>query len=168
MLSQLWRLPACLPSIVSRLPCRKGTPRSFIEGAYPIQRLAQDAALPIISHQLHQMVAQTGKAKNTSHYIVHSSPTRSRPHAEFLILPKFDTFPMQNATARFSAPSPWPPIQTVYRLERCQGDGIKSSSQPSDARYLIRERKRKENISDSDGNMAMGWPGRATTRQVIT
>jgi hypothetical protein len=70
---------ACFPSSRLSFASRRVRLDQVSRERIPSKRLAQDAALPIVSHQLHQMDVRTGKAKVISHFIVHSSTTHSHP-----------------------------------------------------------------------------------------
>lgn len=126
----------------------------------PSERLAQDAPLPIISaiNSIRWLFKQEKqKLFHTSSYTVQPPP--SIP-CRTLFEPKMTPSQcMQNATARFSAPSPWRPIQTVYRFGRCQRAVVSSPPfQPPDTKHLMfqimffKKRQGKENLSDSDGS----------------
>lgn len=69
------------PSSRLSLPCPWSSLDQASRKHTPSERLAQDAALPMKSHQLHQMVVRTGKAKkklfHTSSYTV--QPPISNP-----------------------------------------------------------------------------------------
>lgn len=158
--------------VVSCLPCRGGTPRQVSRKRTPSRRLAQDAALPIISHQLHRwlLLLKTGKAKifHTSSYTV--QPPHSRP-MQNLIEPKLTPSQCKTQQRAFQPLALGRKSKRSIDLGRCHRQWYQVL--PTFRRTIFdvpdyfREREGKENISDSDGSMAMSWPGRRATRQAI-
>lgn len=122
---------AFFPSSGLLFACRGGLHRPSVEEAHPVQtsRTRRCSSHHKPSKSARWLFKQEKqKLFHTSSYTV--QPPMSIP-CRTLFEPKMTPSQcMQNATTRFSAPNPWPPIQTVYRFG-CSHRAVVSSPPPT-------------------------------------